>query len=288
MNKKLSIGLLVFILFLIVFDAIQQKYYVETFGLIPENEELSLGLLFKKHFIRWLIWGLLSLPGAILIWKKLPKNHERLTTKIVLYIAIVILFNIIAAIALISLYEIEDQQLSFSKALLFEFITFFVFQKGLTFLMASITLTMILYNRSRDQTIESQFVEITNLRTKSTDLEEALNISSNSNAYLNIKTGGKLQPISLSDIVWIESDDYCVKIHTENQAFTLRESMKSLEEKLAPHSFIRVHRAALLNLNYLHQINFDSATIKLSNTTELPLSKTGAKALKSKLQQVSL
>ncbi|WP_436517249.1 LytR/AlgR family response regulator transcription factor [Ekhidna sp. To15] len=288
MNKKLSIGLLAFILFLIVFDAVQQKYYIETFGLVPENETLSLGFLLKKHFVRWLAWGLFSVPSGILIWKKLPKNHQHLTIKTILAITVIIFVNTVASLALISGYEIIDQQLSYSNELFLEFITFFTFQKGLTFLMASTTLTMLLYNRSREKTIESQFVEITNLRTKSTDLEEALNVTSNQEPHLSIKTGNKFQPIPLSDIVWIQSDDYCVKIHTEDNAFTLRKSMKSLEEKLAPYSFIRVHRVALLNLNYLHQINFDRATIKLSNTTELPLSRTGAKALKRKLSQSSL
>lgn len=271
-----------------MFDAAQQKYYIETFGLQPENTELTLAFLFKKHFIRWLAWGLFSIPSGLLIWKKLPKNRQQLTNQIIFTISLIILLNTLVAIVLISSYEIFDQKLSISLNLVYEFTTFFIYQKGLTFLMASITLTMILYIGSREKMIESQSVEITNLKTKSTDLEEALSITSKHEPHLSIKTGSRFQPIPLSDIVWIQSDDYCVKIHTKDRAFTLRQSMKSLEEKLAPHSFIRVHRAALLNLNYLHQINFDQATIRLSNTTELPLSKTGAKALKMKLKQTSL
>lgn len=131
-------------------------------------------------------------------------------------------------------------------------------------------------------------MEIKNLTRKSTDLEKALDETSKEEPHLNIKTGYKVQPIPISDIVWIQSDDYCVKIHTQTQAYTLRKSMRLLEEQLSPYGFIRVHRVALLNLNYLHQINFDSSKIKLTNTEELPLSKTGAKMLKQKLEKAAL
>lgn len=155
--------------------------------------------------------------------------------------------------------------------------------------MASITLTLILYNHSKEKTIESQFIEITNLKRKSTDLEEALNLTEQSEPHLNIKTGNRFHPIPLAEIVWIQSDDYCVKIHTEGQIFTLRKSMKALEEQLAPYGFIRVHRVALLNLNFLRHINFDAFTIRLTNTNvEIPLSRTGAKVLKKKLEESAL
>ncbi|MEP1032739.1 LytTR family DNA-binding domain-containing protein [Ekhidna sp.] len=288
MNKKLPFGLIVFILFLIFFDAVQQKYYIDTFGLLPEGTDLSLVLLLKKHFIRWLIWGFFSVPCALIIWRILVSNQQELPVKSILLTALLIFINAAFSLTIISVYDIIDQQLSINFNLFLEFLTFFTFQKGLTFLMASITLSMILYNRSRAQTIESQFVEITDLKRKSTDLEQALNMTTQHEPHINIKTGNKFQPIPISQIVWIQSDDYCVKIHTEDQAFTLRKSMKALEEQLGPFSFIRVHRVALLNLDFLHQINFDTSIIKLSDTTELPLSRTGAKALKNKLKQSAL
>lgn len=151
--------------------------------------------------------------------------------------------------------------------------------------MASMTLALIIYNQSRNKTIESQVIEISHLQDS---LEEALQINQNEEPLLNIKTGNRFQPIPLRDIIWIQADDYCVKIHTENQSFTLRKSMKKLEDQLSAYGFIRVHRGALLNLDYLHQINFEASKIQLVNTAELPLSKTGAKALKRKLEEAAL
>lgn len=288
MNKKITIGLIIFILLLILFDAVQQKYYVETFGLLAEGRKLSLSYLLQNHFIRWFTWALMSLPSGYIIRNVLTKKYPEVSAKTISLLAIVILSHTFISIVIISAYDIYEQELVFSAEMFRNFFVFFTFQKGLIFVMASITLSMILYNRSHEKTIESQFVEITNLKRKSTDLEEALNMTTHNEPHLNIKTGNKFQPIPLRDIVWIQSDDYCVKIHTEDKAFTLRKSMKALEEQLAPYSFIRVHRIALLNMNFLQQINFETATIQLSNTTEIPLSRTGAKALKKKLEQSSL
>lgn len=287
MNRKFSIGLAAFILFLILFDAIQQKFYIESFDLLPEGEVLSFTYLLKQHFIRWLIWVIFSIPTSLLIWRYLPRGEGAITTKSLAAISIITVFSITLSLSAVSLQSIMSQDLTLTLHIFSEFLVFFVFQKGLTFLMASITLALILYNQSSEKTIESQFVEIKNLKRKSTDLEEALNMTQ-SEPHLNIKIGHKFQPIPLNEVVWIQSDDYCVKIHTEDQAFTLRKSMKSLEEQLSKYGFIRVHRVALLNLNFLQQVNFDSSTIRLVNTTELPLSKTGAKALKKKLEQSAI
>ncbi|WP_462248214.1 LytR/AlgR family response regulator transcription factor [Ekhidna sp.] len=285
MNRKISFGLTAFILFLILFDAFQQKYYLESFNLLPEGEVLSLAYLLKQHSIRWIIWALISVPSSFLIWKELIRNKRALPSQSIFRISTVIVLTILISITAVSIQSIFHQGLNIESNTLYEFFVFFIFQKGLTFLMASITVALILYNQSSEQTIESQFVEIKNLERKSTDLEEALNMSSKSEPHLNIKIGHRFQPIPLNEIVWIQSDDYCVKVHTEDKAFSFRKSMKSLEEQLSRYGFIRVHRAALLNLNFLHQVNFDSSTIELSNTTQLPLSKTGAKALKQKLEQ---
>ncbi|MEQ9467137.1 MAG: LytTR family DNA-binding domain-containing protein [Ekhidna sp.] len=288
MNRIISIGLISFIVLLIFFDAAQQKYYLDTFDLYPNGVNISLTALIKNHFIRWSIWGLISIPFGLLVWRKLPKDHSQPSIQCILVIAGWILSCALVAISLISLQSILAQNTSWTFDLFGSSFIFFTFQKGLTFLMTFLALSLILYNRSREKTIESQVVEIKNLIRKSTDLEKALDESNKEEPHLNIKTGYKVQPIPISDIIWIQSDDYCVKIHTHSQAFTLRKSMKALEEQLTPYGFIRIHRVALLNLSFLHQINFDSSKIKLTNTEELPLSKAGARVLKQKLEKAAL
>ena len=152
--------------------------------------------------------------------------------------------------------------------------------------MASILFIGLLYNHSKLKTIDEQSIEIKTLKKVTSDLQEVL--SQEEKPHLNVKTGYKLKPIALEDIVWIQSDDYCVKIHTADKTFTLRQSLKALEDKLAPFRFIRIHRSALLNLNYLDQVNFDTAHVRLVNDHEIPYSKSGIKSLKEYMKNLSI
>ena len=101
--------------------------------------------------------------------------------------------------------------------------------------------------------------------------------------HLNIRTAHKLKTIPIEEITWIQSDDYCVKVHTQNSSYTLRQSLKTLENKLRPFRFVRIHRSALLNLDYLDQINYKDSKVMLKNEQEVHASKTGIQKLRRQL-----
>lgn len=285
MNRTITIGLVLFILLLITFDALQQKFYLDTFDLHPESGVLPLSYLLISHALRWGVWAIVSVPVGVGIWKSLPRNHDPIQKGDLFKISGLILLGLVGSLFFVTILTIYRQNLDLSMEIINELMIYFTYQKSLTFFMASMTLVLIIYNQSRNKTIENQVIEISHLQDS---LEEALQINQNEEPLLNIKTGNRVQPVPLRNIIWIQADDYCVKIHTENQSFTLRKSMKKLEDQLSAYGFIRVHRGALLNLDYLHQINFEASKIQLVNTAELPLSKTGAKALKRKLEEASL
>jgi two-component system LytT family response regulator len=52
----------------------------------------------------------------------------------------------------------------------------------------------------------------------------------------------------------IEAAEKYVRIYTENRTFLLRGSMKSVEQKLDPKKFIRVHRSWIVNIDYINEI----------------------------------
>ncbi|MEQ6166585.1 LytTR family DNA-binding domain-containing protein [Ekhidna sp. MALMAid0563] len=282
MNRRTSILLGAFIIGLIFFDAAQQKYYLDTFDLAP-NGPVAFGELLSNHLIRWLIWLVVSIPVLFFAWNKVF-NKERISNKNWIVIGCLVLLSTLLSITLVSLQSIFSQNLSL--AAFSEFFQFFTYQKGLTFLMASILFIGLLYNHSKLKTIDEQSIEIKTLKKVTSDLQEVL--SQEEKPHLNVKTGYKLKPIALEDIVWIQSDDYCVKIHTADKTFTLRQSLKALEDKLAPFRFIRIHRSALLNLNYLDQVNFDTAHVRLVNDHEIPYSKSGIKSLKEYMKNLSI
>ncbi|SNT38030.1 LytTr DNA-binding domain-containing protein [Ekhidna lutea] len=281
MNRRTSILLIAFIIGLIFFDAFQQKYYLETFDLSPTGNVSFLELL-GNHLIRWFFWIVVNIPFGLIVWnlyfkKKPPTNKDWMLISICIFV------NALFSIALISTHSIIAQGVPFIE--FWEFFEFFIFQKGLTFALASSMVTLLLFNHSKLKTISKQEVEIKNLKKTTSDLKEVLH--QDETPHLNIKTGYKLKPVPLEDIIWIQSDDYCVKIHTAETTFTLRQSLKALEDKLSPFRFIRIHRTALVNLDYLDQINYETAKVRLLNETEVPYSKTGYKSLKEKMRDIS-
>lgn len=55
--------------------------------------------------------------------------------------------------------------------------------------------------------------------------------------------------IPVSEIDWIGADDYYVRLHVGQTSYLLRESLNSLEKKLDPLRFARIHRSAIIQLD---------------------------------------
>ena len=276
--------LISFIVGLILFDALQQEYYLTRFNL--SNEEVRLAALIKWHFLRWLTWALFAIPIGLITWKKfLMEEVHSVRSKL-----FIILFNVVSivlALSVISIVNIFQFGLDFTSKTFLELFEFYTFQKGLAFFMAYFILTLLIQSYKEKKELSEQAVEISNLKSQSEELVKSIEIK-NAEPHLSIKTGIKKEAVPISQIVWIQADDYCVKVHTQNNAYTLRKSLKSLEKLLEPFKFIRVHRGALLNLHYVDQIKFDSSTIQLSDSSKLPLSKAGLKTLKREIGEFSI
>ncbi|MFK7951348.1 MAG: LytR/AlgR family response regulator transcription factor [Ekhidna sp.] len=284
--KKNTLLLFVFILIIISFDALQQKYYLETFNLNPSK--ISFPSLFKNHLIRWVIWIIVSVPFSIIVWKKFMSRKEVLTNLSWTILLLLIIFSTGLSIAFVTIESIFELNTSFEWIEFSHVIIFFTYQKGLAFSFAFFALTLLLFNQSKGKKIEAQTIVIESLEKRSDNLKEALKTSTETEPHLNIKTGYKMKPIPLSEILWIQSDDYCVKVHTKDKYFTLRQSLKTLEQKLSHHHFLRIHRSALLNMQYLDQVNYESSTLSLKNKVELPLSKSGTRLLKEHLRETTV
>ena len=151
----------------------------------------------------------------------------------------------------------------------------------MTFLMAHVCSALLIANYARVHSLKVQVVEIKKLRKVNEQLRQ--HGSHQEVPHLYIKTGHRLKHIPVDEIAWIQSDDYCVKVHTPTATYTLRQSLKHLEEKLQNFRFIRIHRSALLNLDYLDQINYRASTVRLKNQTEVQASKTGIQKLRQQL-----
>ncbi|MNC93118.1 CO-responsive transcriptional regulator RcoM [compost metagenome] len=66
--------------------------------------------------------------------------------------------------------------------------------------------------------------------------------------------------------MWIEAEDYYVLIHSRRGRHMLRATLASLEERLDPQMFLRIHRAAIVNVNEIREIRDAGRLVVLLST----------------------
>lgn len=99
------------------------------------------------------------------------------------------------------------------------------------------------------------------------------------NSYLSrltVRTGRRSIAVPVTDIDWIAADDYCVNIVVKGRRHLLRASLASLETRLDPAMFVRVHRSALVNITRVRewqQRPFRRLVLVLTDKTQLPVSR---------------
>ncbi|MEI6683819.1 MAG: LytTR family DNA-binding domain-containing protein [Bacteroidota bacterium] len=87
--------------------------------------------------------------------------------------------------------------------------------------------------------------------------------------FLFVKADYKLYKINLGDILYIEGLKDYVKIYVSEKPIVTQMSMKTLEEKLPAHDFIRVHRSFIVAFNKIDFIQKHMLTI---GKKEIPIS----------------
>jgi two-component system, LytTR family, response regulator len=71
---------------------------------------------------------------------------------------------------------------------------------------------------------------------------------------LVVKSAGRIFFLSVGEIDWIEAADNYVRLHAGRETHLLRETMNSLESKLDPAQFLRVHRSRIVNIGKIKEL----------------------------------
>jgi two-component system LytT family response regulator len=90
------------------------------------------------------------------------------------------------------------------------------------------------------------------------------------------KSRGRILFLPVSDIRWISAEENYVRICTGNETHLLRETMTSMEQRLDPKLFLRVHRSAIVNLRYVKEVRSESRgdfMVHLVNGQKLAMSR---------------
>src|SRR5262249_26714401 len=86
-----------------------------------------------------------------------------------------------------------------------------------------------------------------------------------------------------ADVEWIEADSYYAKLHVGGAAHLLRESLTSLEGRLDPGRFLRVHRSAIVNLDRVREVL--RTELRLASGARVPLARERRRILVGHLER---
>ena len=105
---------------------------------------------------------------------------------------------------------------------------------------------------------------------------------------LVVKSGGRVFFLRTDELDWIEAADYYVKLHTGGKTHLLRETMNTLESRLDPRKFFRVHRSAIVHLDRIRELQpyfRGEHVLILQDGTKLKLSRARREKLEAVLKQ---
>lgn len=97
-----------------------------------------------------------------------------------------------------------------------------------------------------------------------------------SSGRIVFKSRGRILFLPVSDIRWIGAEENYVRICTGSETHLLRETMTRVEEKLDPNMFLRVHRSAIVNLQFVKEVRTNPPsdfTVVMMNGQKISMSR---------------
>lgn len=283
-NPKRTLFIIICVITIgIVFESYQQLYYINRYQLA--DDATFFGLM-KFQALRWLVWLVFSF--VLFGYAKKRAHQIKITTLEIIKYFLLICLMVFLAIITISVLQLLLSNTAFSFDVLFsEFIPFFTFQKAPIYTLGYIAIAIILHFHFANEQLQIEVQKLSELKTSHKKEYNELRSNIDDKAkILNIKIGNNHKIIAVDTINWIESDDYCVKVHTTNGcSYSMRSSLKALEKKLNG-QFLRVHRKAIVNMDMAKSLNNSSSpSIKLQDDSLIGVSKSNLKKVKDYLNQ---
>jgi two-component system, LytTR family, response regulator len=101
-----------------------------------------------------------------------------------------------------------------------------------------------------------------------------------------VESKGKVRVVPVSDIEYITAAGVYAELHTADRRYIVRESMQTLEDRLDPAIFMRIHRSAIVRLDRIDlflRAEGGDYNVQLKNGVKLPVSRARRTALEEKL-----
>lgn len=112
-------------------------------------------------------------------------------------------------------------------------------------------------------------------------VSSAEQVSIEPDEFIFIRDSNIIRRIKAEDILYAEAMGDYVKIHLPNKFYAIHTTLKSVEERLAPHRFVRVHRSYIVGINKIDSIQ-DGALVV--NGASLPVADAYRSSLNKRLK----
>ena len=92
-----------------------------------------------------------------------------------------------------------------------------------------------------------------------------------------LRTEGRIVFVDTRQVTRIEAEEKYVRLHVEGRSYLHRETMNSLEKRLDPATFVRVHRGEIVNMYFIRELeglSHGDYQIVLKDSSRVPLGRT--------------
>ncbi|MGZ8850932.1 MAG: LytR/AlgR family response regulator transcription factor [Thermoanaerobaculia bacterium] len=103
---------------------------------------------------------------------------------------------------------------------------------------------------------------------------------------ISVESRGQLRVVPVSKIDYITASGPYAELHVGDRTYAIRERMQTLEERLDPALFFRIHRSAIVRLDRIDSMRRAAGgdyAVRLKDGTELSLSRSRREELEQKL-----
>ena len=263
------------------FEAAQQFYFVRRYELVTDPD---FWMMFRSQCRRWFIWVLL-VPVLVPVIKMVT-GLSKTNKKSVWIIPLAVVICCLVSVSLVAFVEILRGEGEFSWGLYTsEYLTFFVYQKGPLYLLGYAAAAFVFYFKMETVKLKVDVLQLADVRDTNLALTQRLQeLLPSESQVLAVRIGKRQKLIPLSEVVWIQADDYCAKLHTaDGKTYSMRITLKALERKCGPR-FARIHRSALVNVSEIVEIiHAPVPMVKMSNGHQAPLAKRRIQELTSQV-----
>jgi two-component system, LytTR family, response regulator len=104
---------------------------------------------------------------------------------------------------------------------------------------------------------------------------------------ISVESRGQLRVVPVSKIDYITASGPYAELHVGDKTFAIRERMQTLEERLDPNVFFRIHRSAIVRLDRIDSMRRAAGgdyAVRLKDGTELSLSRSRREELEQRLK----